>query len=113
VGLEDPLGERKSDLLCAVLRRVALLELALADDAAHLDPARHRVRTDLELGGVVEVEPDLVVGKLDAVAVEPRELDPQLFAALNGTDLDDRLRRQRVLERLVGGDELEWDAVDV
>ena len=77
VGVEERLARAKATC-CGRTASGRPPRARVADDAAHLDPARHRVRTDLELGRVVEVEPDLVVGELDAVAVEPRELDPQL-----------------------------------
>ena len=64
----------------------------VADDTADLDPARHRVRADLEdRASSSRSKPDRLVGQLDAVAVELRERDSQVLAALERRDLDHRL----------------------
>ena len=88
-------------------------QFPLADNAAHLDPPWDGIRANFEDRCLVKVEPDVFVRQLNAIAVELREPDAEIFSAFDSFDVDGWLRRFRVGDRLVAGDELKRDSVNI
>ncbi len=109
---DEHLGDRVGDpLRASVADLVEVDRLGGADDALVLHPERDRFLAEMELRVLAERRLELLVGQLDAVAVELREADRQVGSVQQRPDLDRRPRVLALGNRLVAGQEAERHAV--
>ncbi len=112
LALHERPGERERDSLGAGVADVFEVDLlALADDAATLDPQGHGALVEVQARLIVEVGVQRLVGQLDAVAVELGEADRQIPSIRQRTHLDRRARVARRGDLPVARDEGERHAV--
>lgn len=76
---KKPFREHIGDLLRALLSSVVAYCLLLTDDAGEVGARGHRVGADQEPSSGLCVKDERLIGDLDAIAVQFREVDAQMF----------------------------------